>query len=59
MRCPQARAAAGGYLACNVVLLPLLLALLPRLVPLQVFTAISDELRAKSNAEMDKSGIHK
>jgi hypothetical protein len=25
----------------------------------QVFTAISDELRAKSNVEMAKSGIHK
>lgn len=25
----------------------------------QVFTAISDELRAKSNVELEKSGIHK
>jgi hypothetical protein len=29
------------------------------LLCLQVFTAISDELRAKSNVEMGKSGIHK
>jgi hypothetical protein len=26
---------------------------------MQVFTAISDELRAKSNVELSKTGIHK